>query len=248
MPVDDVLIFPDSPSPLSSSQAKTKQARTKQATTIHIGIMGKAKYSRISRQPIRDRAKEQLLRALSEVLSVMKQRTSEDIGDETYLYNMLPQADEEDPLDYQDRQQRFLDAFFQFLAEKVTLISLTKALSVMGVTPNLIKAGISRVVEKSTYKVYPIQPCSTEPTSSMDDNLFEIMRVETVDYSQNYEDLEVFGFEEEEEEDEEGEEEDEDDREYIEKVEAFFESIFHHIFQGLHFETSKFQYEEEEEE
>jgi len=142
---------------------------------------------------------------------------------------MLPKKEDEECFEEEDRRTQLVDAIYDLLRENVTSKAVESAIKKMRVKGRLttMKGKLNpKIINEGNYTEYHGErSIKCPPAISISANLDSILREQ--DYADTYEGLTVF------EEAEDDEEEDVDERDHLEKVKSFFETLFHHMFEGL---------------
>ena len=164
---------------------------------------------------------------------MLRDRTIEELFDTDFVTDMLPKKEDEESFDEEDRRVLLVNAVYDLLIKTVNPKSVESAIKKMRLKGRLaIKGKLNpKILNEGNYTVYHGErSVKFAPAISISANLDSILREQ--DYADNYEDLTA--FEEAEEDDEDDEDDgDFDDRDHLEKVKSFFETLFHHMLEGL---------------
>lgn len=174
---------------------------------------------------------EALVKDAIQALTTIEYRTLEDIFDTEFVNDMLPKKEGEECFEEEDRRTELVAAIYNLLRENVTLKTVASAIKKMRVKGRLTMKGKlnPKILNEGNYTVHDRERSVKFPFAiSISANLDSILHEQ--DYADNYEDLTAF---EEAEEDEDDDDEDFDERDHLEKVKCFFETLFHHMFEGL---------------
>lgn len=178
---------------------------------------------------------------------MLRDRTIEELFDTDFVTDMLTKKEDEESSDEEDRRVLLVNAVYDLLIKTVNPKSVESAIKKMRLKGRLaIKGKLNpKILNEGNYTVYHGErSVKFAPAISISANLDSILREQ--DYADNYEDLTAF---EEAEEDEDEDDGDYDDREHVEKLKCFYETLFHHMFEGLsytHIEEEEEKYDEEE--
>jgi hypothetical protein len=174
---------------------------------------------------------EALVKDAKQALTTIEDRTLEDLFDSEFVTDMLPKKEDEECFEEEDRRTRLVGEIYDLLRENVTPKAVESAIKKMRIKGRLTMKGKlnPKILNQGKYTEYHGErSIKCPPAISISANLDSILREQ--DYA-DYEDLTA--FEEAEEDDEDDEDEEIDDREHLEKVKSFFETLFHHMFEGL---------------
>lgn len=174
---------------------------------------------------------EAIVNNAKQALSTIEDRTLDDLFDSEFVTDMLPKKEGEECFEEEDRRTLLVKAIYDLLRENVTLKAVESAIKKMRIKGRLTMKGKlnPKILNEGNYTVYHGErSVKFAPAISISANLDSILREQ--DYADNYEDLTAF---EEAEEDEDEDDGDYDDREHVEKLKCFYETLFHHMFEGL---------------
>ena len=190
---------------------------------------------------------EAIAKDAKQALFMLRDRTIEELFDTDFVTDMLTKKEDEESSDEEDRRVLLVNAVYDLLIKTVNPKSVESAIKKMRLKGRLaIKGKLNpKILNEGNYTVYHGErSVKFAPAISISANLDSILREQ--DYADNYEDLTAF---EEAEEDEDEDDGDYDDREHVEKLKCFYETLFHHMFEGLsytHIEEEEEKYDEEE--